>query len=58
MESLVDNQLLRILLIIGAALVLWIVLRFTLKITLRAFRSGCLAIFVLAVVLFAISRIG
>jgi hypothetical protein len=48
MDFFAENQIVTIFLVILAAFILWVVLRFALKFTLRIFRLGCLAIFIIA----------
>jgi hypothetical protein len=48
MDFLAENQIVTVFLVILAAFILWIGLRFALRFTLRIFRIGCLAIFIIA----------
>jgi hypothetical protein len=48
MDFFADNQIITVFAVILIAVVMWFVLRFALRLTLRIFRLGCLAIFIIA----------
>jgi hypothetical protein len=53
-----NNEILRIILLIGVLLLIWAILRFVLRLAMRAFSLGCVVILLLGVglILFRVLR--